>query len=118
MLEVRIALERLSVRLAAAHATEDDLETMRGLLETMADPDVDRRVFNDHDTAFHVALARAAGNRLATDLTAAIRESMLALPDLPAATRRWPRCTVNGSSSRCRLTRSAHGSHGWRPTPT
>ncbi|OAB88363.1 GntR family transcriptional regulator [Janibacter melonis] len=76
VLEVRIALERLSVRLAAAHATEDDLETMRGLLETMADPDVDRRVFNDHDTAFHVALARAAGNRLATDLTAAIRESM------------------------------------------
>ena len=76
VIEVRITLERLSVRLASTNATEDDLAHLRDLLETMDDPDIDRVDFNECDTAFHVALATAAGNRLATDLTAAIRESM------------------------------------------
>lgn len=76
VIEVRIALERLSVRLAATHATADDLAGMRALLDAMADPDIDRVQFNDRDTEFHVALASAVGNSLARDLTAAIRESM------------------------------------------
>jgi len=76
VIEVRVALERLSVTLAAAHASSQDLENLRGLLDAMADPDIDRAEFNERDTEFHVALAEAAGNRLATDLTAAIRESM------------------------------------------
>lgn len=76
VIEVRIALERLSARLASSHATPDDLVMMRGLLDTMNDPGIDRAAFNDCDTAFHVALAAAAGNLLARDLTAAIRESM------------------------------------------
>jgi GntR family transcriptional repressor for pyruvate dehydrogenase complex len=76
VIEVRIALERLSVRLAATHATADDLAGMRALLDAMDQPDIDRVQFNDCDTEFHVALAAAAGNRLARDLTAAIRESM------------------------------------------
>lgn len=76
VVEVRIALERLSVRLAATHATPEDLATMRALLDEMADPGIDRSRFNDCDTAFHVALAEAAGNALARDLTSAIRESM------------------------------------------
>lgn len=76
VIEVRITLERLSVRLASSNATKEDLATLRGLLEEMDDPDMDRADFNECDTAFHVALATAAGNRLATDLTAAIRESM------------------------------------------
>jgi GntR family transcriptional repressor for pyruvate dehydrogenase complex len=76
VIEVRIALERLSVRLAATHASADDLVGVRALLDAMDDPDIDREHFNDCDTAFHVALAAAAGNSLARDLTAAIRESM------------------------------------------
>lgn len=76
VVEVRIALERLSVRLAATHASTDDLVAMRDLLDQMADPGIDRARFNDCDTAFHVALAAAAGNALARDLTSAIRESM------------------------------------------
>lgn len=78
VVEVRIALERLSVRLAATNATAADLIALRELLDTMDDPDIDRTQFNDCDTAFHVALAAAAGNRLARDLTAAIRESLRA----------------------------------------
>lgn len=76
VIEVRIALERLSVRLATRNASPEDLGEARRALEVMADPTTDRPAFNDADTAFHVALATAAGNRLATDLTVAIRESM------------------------------------------
>lgn len=76
VVEVRVALERLSARLAARNGMGDQLEPARRALEAMEEPDVDRRTFNDADTAFHVALATAAGNRLATDLTVAIRESM------------------------------------------
>lgn len=83
VLEVRVTLESLSVRLAAAHATQEHLATLRDLLEQMADPQIDRVTFNDCDTAFHVALAAAAGNHLARDFTAAIRESMR-LPILDA----------------------------------
>lgn len=83
VLEVRVSLETLSVRLAATNATPEDLAAIRDLLAMMADPDIDRVTFNDCDTAFHVALASAAGNHLARDFTAAIRESMR-LPILDA----------------------------------
>ncbi|MGN7248809.1 FadR/GntR family transcriptional regulator [Janibacter anophelis] len=83
VLEVRVALETLSVRLAASHASPEHLAEMEALLETMEEPGIDRERFNDCDTAFHVLLARAAGNHLARDFTAAIRESMR-LPILDA----------------------------------
>lgn len=76
VIEVRVALERLSVGLAADNATADDLLLMRDLLDEMAEPDLPREEFNDLDTGFHVAVAAAAGNLLARDLTGAIRESM------------------------------------------
>lgn len=76
VVEVRIALEVLSVRLAAAQASPEHLALMRELLDTMADPEIDRARFNDCDTEFHVTLGAAAGNHLARDVTAAIRESM------------------------------------------
>lgn len=83
VVEVRVSLECLSARLAAANATPQLLEEMVRLLERMEDPQIDRVAFNDYDTQFHVALAAAAGNHLARDFTAAIRESMR-LPILDA----------------------------------
>lgn len=76
VVEVRVALERLSAGLAAGNATAEELLLMRDLLDAMADPEVPREEFNELDTAFHVAVAAAAGNLLARDLTGAIRESM------------------------------------------
>lgn len=76
VIQVRIALECLSVGLAAQNATAEQLATLRDLLEAMDDSDLPREEFNDLDTAFHVAVAAAAGNLLARDLTSAIRESM------------------------------------------
>ncbi len=76
VIEARIALEKLSIRLATEHARASDLAAMRDALTVMQHPETDRERYNDADTAFHVAIAEAAGNRLATDLTVAIRESM------------------------------------------
>jgi GntR family transcriptional repressor for pyruvate dehydrogenase complex len=60
VIEVRVALERLSARLAATHASADDLAAMRDLLDVMDDPGIDRAHFNDCDTAFHVTGRRRA----------------------------------------------------------
>lgn len=90
VVEVRIALERLSGRLAATHATRADLGAMRDLLDEMGDPDISRARFNACDTAFHVAVSAAAGNLLARDLTSAIRESMgLPILDRFRSTEVW-----------------------------
>lgn len=74
--QVRVALERLSTALACAHADDTARALMREALVAMDDDALTREEFNQFDTAFHVAIARAAGNSLAADLTVAIRESM------------------------------------------
>lgn len=74
--QVRVVLERLSTDLASRRAGESELAQMRELVQGMDDDTVSIEAFNSLDTAFHVAIAQAAGNRLATDLTVAIRESM------------------------------------------
>lgn len=75
VVQTRIMLERSSVQLAADGATADDLAELRRLLAAMDDAAVTRAAFNDLDTAFHVRIAEAGGNRLVADLTIAIRES-------------------------------------------
>jgi GntR family transcriptional repressor for pyruvate dehydrogenase complex len=45
-------------------------------LDAMDEPDIDRETFNQLDTDFHLALAEAGGNRLMSDVTRAIRESV------------------------------------------
>lgn len=76
VVETRVVLERASVQLACLHARPEDLASMREDLEAMDAPDIDREIFNEHDTNFHVALADAGGNRLMSDVTRAIRESV------------------------------------------
>lgn len=75
VIEVRVALERLSVRLAVTSATPEQVEEIRHRLEDVRAAR-SREEFNDADTAFHVAIADAAGNRLAAETTTAIRESV------------------------------------------
>lgn len=76
VVETRVALERSSVALACRQASPADLARMRAALAAMDEPDVERAAFNEHDTEFHVALADAGGNRLMSDVTGAIRESV------------------------------------------
>ncbi len=76
LVEARVTLERSSARLAAVGASERDLAVLDGLLEQMADAALSREAFNDLDTAFHVELARASHNRLVSDVTVALRNSL------------------------------------------
>lgn len=76
VIEARVMLERWSVGLAARHASEADLAHLRDLVRRMDDPDIQREAFNELDTAFHVAIADAGGNRLVAAMTTAIRASM------------------------------------------
>jgi GntR family transcriptional regulator, transcriptional repressor for pyruvate dehydrogenase complex len=96
VVRARIALERESTRLAAAHASAADRDAMAAHLAAMDDPAITVAAFNDHDTAFHLAIARASGNALVTELTTALRVAMRptllralrALPDFPAVAAR------------------------------
>lgn len=76
VVDARVMLERSSAALAAEHATATDLETMRTALDGMDLPEIDQERFNELDTAFHVAIAEASGNRLVADMTIALRDSM------------------------------------------
>lgn len=76
VVDARVMLERSSADLAAQNATPANLDTMRAALEGMERPGVDQETFNDLDTAFHVAIAEASGNRLVADMTIALRDSM------------------------------------------
>ncbi len=76
VVEARVMLERWSVRLAARNGTPEHVGRIQDLVTAMADPQIGREEFNDLDTAFHVAIAEAGGNRLVCDITSAIRESL------------------------------------------
>jgi GntR family transcriptional repressor for pyruvate dehydrogenase complex len=92
VVRARVALERESTRLAASHAGPADHEVLAGHLAAMDDPKISVAEFNDRDTAFHLAIARASGNVLVTELTTALRVAMRptllhalqALTDFPA----------------------------------
>ncbi|MGP9537541.1 FadR/GntR family transcriptional regulator [Brachybacterium sp. AOP43-C2-M15] len=86
VVEARIMLEQASAALAAERADADALAELERLLAVMDDPEVSREAFNDADTAFHVAIARAGGNSLFSDMTGAIRGS-LRVPILAAFTK-------------------------------
>jgi DNA-binding FadR family transcriptional regulator len=74
--QVRIALERLSVQLASDQPDPQMFARLREFLARMDDDALSIEDFNDLDTKLHVTIAEAAGNRLVTDMTVAIRESM------------------------------------------
>src|SRR5665647_567269 len=97
VIETRVALERSSVVLACRNARPRDLARMRAAVLAMDEPEVDRETYNQLDVDFHVALADAGGNRLMSDVTRAIRESVR-IPFLAAVTampetgkHSWPR---------------------------
>ena len=76
LVRARITLERESARLAAEHASPDDHARLVEHLDAMDAPGVSVDEFNDRDTAFHVAIARASGNTLVAELTTALRNAM------------------------------------------
>lgn len=88
--EVRVALERASVKAACEQPSADQIAQLRVVLDRMAG-DLDEDAFNELDTEYHVLIAQAGANSLATDLTVAVREALR--EPILAAERRlasWP----------------------------
>jgi GntR family transcriptional repressor for pyruvate dehydrogenase complex len=76
VIETRVTLERSIVVLACRNARPENVERMRAILGAMDDPEIIWETFNQLDIDFHVELAEAGGNRLMSDMTRAIRESV------------------------------------------
>lgn len=76
VVRARVALERESARLAAQHARPADHVVLSRQLAAMDDPAIGVADFNDADTDFHLAIARASGNTLVAELTTALRSAM------------------------------------------
>ena len=64
MNEVRIAIEPQMVRLAIANASSRDLDNLHSALRRCEECDSDPEKFAQADTAFHMALANCAHNKL------------------------------------------------------
>lgn len=64
IIQTRLELETLCCRLAATHATPDDLATLRRELRTQEDETLSPEAFCASDVKFHRAIANATGNRM------------------------------------------------------
>lgn len=73
VLGTRLALERGAARGAARNATVGDTRRLRESLRMMSSPTLGSEEFHDADTAFHVGLAEASGNRMLSDFMQAVR---------------------------------------------
>jgi DNA-binding FadR family transcriptional regulator len=72
LVELRVAIEAMTARAAAAHRAGDELARLAAVIAEIEDRDA----FLELDTGFHVALARASGNALAPLLMDALREAI------------------------------------------
>jgi len=73
LMEVRMALEGLTAANMAVNGTAEDLQKLDALLGKMDAARNDLKRFMALDLEFHIALAGASGNSLATDLIKMIR---------------------------------------------
>lgn len=71
---VRQHLEVPAARLAAKHRTDDDLELLRGIVATQKSISVDDPAVPQLDGQFHIAIAKASGNRVLASFVAALHE--------------------------------------------
>lgn len=75
MVEARIAIEPHICRLAVLHANNADLARLESLLTGMEQLEHDPESFGRVDSAFHLALAEIAGNRLLSWMTRFLSEA-------------------------------------------
>lgn len=80
ILDFRVAVEGAAARLAAARRSQEDIERMQAAIDEMrAYPDMPG--FRRADSAFHLAVAEAARNRMLRDSIEEARITMFLLPD-------------------------------------
>src|SRR5690349_6645977 len=76
VVDVRVMLEQWCVSEAAKHADPEHLAEAERLLDLMDDPGLSVEAFGDLDSRYHATLAFSSGNRLARNMTAALRDSV------------------------------------------
>jgi GntR family transcriptional repressor for pyruvate dehydrogenase complex len=79
VVEFRVMLETNAVRRLALASEPAALETLRSLLDRMADPSLGQAEFHQLDASFHVTLVRSAGNRLVNLVETAADSTLRAL---------------------------------------
>lgn len=77
LVEVRLLIEQLAARDAAAVATAEDIQDLRSIVGRMGGAHTTAS-YNNLDSTFHVRIARMSGNGLAAALMAALREALKA----------------------------------------
>lgn len=68
------AIEPLTARLAAEHATAEEVAELQALIDEARDPDLDAASFTHLALRFHLAIAAASGNRVLAMTLAALRD--------------------------------------------
>jgi DNA-binding FadR family transcriptional regulator len=76
VIETRVMIESWAVKSAASRAQRDQLEGLERILAEMRDTALEPYAFNELDTAFHVGISEASGNRLTSHLMQAIRDAV------------------------------------------
>ena len=76
IIDTRLMVERWSAEHAARHGGGAELGPMERALERMERPGLRAEEFVEDDTAFHLAIVRASGNRLLVAVMEALRESV------------------------------------------
>ena len=74
LMEARKSLEDRIARLAALRADKQDLEEIEKILQKMESTGLGQGLFIQYDTDFHVALAKAAKNRILLMFMVALKE--------------------------------------------
>lgn len=76
LIEYRIAIEGITVYWAATRATKKEIEEIEEIIEVM-EGECNWKQFHDADLEFHLAIARAAKNRINLLVMLAIRQTLL-----------------------------------------
>lgn len=74
LIDARVGFERQMARLAAIHATNKDLERMESALRNLEASEEDKESFTQHDSIFHLLIAKATRNPLIIHLYEQINE--------------------------------------------
>jgi GntR family transcriptional repressor for pyruvate dehydrogenase complex len=77
LLVVRIALEGVSAANTARRATAEQIEKLRKLVARMQASQNNGKAFAELDLEFHIALAKASGNALVSDLIELVRSQLV-----------------------------------------
>lgn len=78
LIEYRVAIESITVYWAAMRATDEDINNIAQIIEDMEEEDEPNwKEFHDYDLEFHLAVAKAAKNRINVLVMLAIRQTLL-----------------------------------------